>query len=49
VRILEYRKHHPQSTIGDIAKGLDADRGTIAAGLSLMVRASEMPADSAAR
>jgi hypothetical protein len=40
-RILEYLKDHPQSTTGDIAKGLNADRGTIAAGLSHIVRASD--------
>ena len=40
-RIVEYLKDHPQSTTGDIAKGLNADRGTIAAGLSHIVRASD--------
>jgi hypothetical protein len=39
-RIIEYRKNHPQSTTGDIAKALNASRGTIAAGLSNIARAS---------
>ena len=48
-RITEFLKDRPQSTIGDIAKGLDADRGTIAAALSHMVRAGETTKDYAAR
>ena len=40
-RIVEYLKDHPQSTTGEIAKGLNADRGTIAAGLSHIVRAND--------
>jgi hypothetical protein len=40
-RVVEFLKHHPQSTTGDIAKGLNADRGMIAAGLSHMVRAND--------
>ena len=40
-RIVEYLNDHPQSTTGDIAKGLNADRGTIAAALSHIVRASD--------
>ena len=47
-RIIEYLKDHPQSTTGDIAKGLNADRGTIAAGLSHIVRASDATKDQAA-
>jgi predicted HTH transcriptional regulator len=39
-RIVEYLKDHPQSTTGDIAKALNADRGTIAAGLSHIVEAN---------
>jgi hypothetical protein len=39
-RIIEYRKDHPQSTTGDIAKGLNAKRATIAAGVWHIVRAS---------
>jgi hypothetical protein len=38
-RIIEYVKDHPQSTAGDIAKGLNADRATVAAGLSHIARA----------
>jgi hypothetical protein len=33
---------HPESTTGDIAKSLNADRGTIAAGLSHIARASNV-------
>jgi hypothetical protein len=32
---------HPQSTIGDIAKGLNTDRGTLAAGLSHIATAND--------
>ena len=48
-RIIEYLKDHPQSTTGDIAKALNANRGTIAAGLSHLVRASEIMKDDAAK
>jgi hypothetical protein len=41
-RIIEYLKDHPQSTTGDIAKALDANRDTIAAGLSHIARASKI-------
>jgi len=41
-RIIEYVKDHPQSTTGDIAKELNASRGTIAAGLSHIVKASDI-------
>jgi len=44
-RILEYVKDHPQSTTGDMAKGLNASRDTIAAELSHMVRAGEITKD----
>jgi hypothetical protein len=40
-RIVAYLKDHPSSTTGAIAKGLNADRGTIAAGLSHIVRAND--------
>jgi hypothetical protein len=46
--IFDYLEHHPQSTTGDIAKGLNADRGTIAAALSRMARASDVTNDQAA-
>ena len=41
-RILGYVKEHPWSTTGDVAKGLNADRGTIAVEVSHMVRAGEI-------
>ena len=41
-RIIGYVKEHPQGTTGDMAKGLNADRGTIAAEVSSMVRAGEL-------
>ena len=41
-RIVNYLKDHPQSTTGDIAKGLDAHRGTIAAGRSHIARAGDI-------
>jgi hypothetical protein len=40
-RIVEYLKDHPRSTTGAIAKGLNADRVTVAAGLSHIVRAGD--------
>ena len=40
-RIVEYVKEHPHSTTGDIAKGLNANRAAIAAGLSHIARASD--------
>ena len=48
-RILEYVKDHPKSTAGDIAKGLNADRGTVAAGLSHIARAGDVGEGHAAR
>jgi hypothetical protein len=39
-RIVDYVKEHPHSTTGDIAKGLNATRGQIAAGRSHIVRAA---------
>ena len=47
--IVEYLKDHPQSTTGDIAKGLNVDRGTIAAGVSHLVRAREITHDRAVK
>src|SRR5215212_8201852 len=47
-RIVEYLTDHPQSTTGDIAKGLNANRGTIAAGLSHIARASDVAESRAA-
>jgi hypothetical protein len=47
-RVVEYVKDHPQCTTGDIAKGLNADRGTIAAARSHIVRASDVTKGRAA-
>jgi hypothetical protein len=41
-RIIGFVKEHPQGTTGDMAKGLNADRGTIAAEVSNMVRSGEL-------
>ena len=41
-RIVGYVKEHPQGTTGDMAKGLNADRGTIAAEVSNMVSTGEL-------
>ena len=41
-RIIEYVKDHPHSTIGDIAKGLNVNRGAIAAGRSHIGRAGDI-------
>lgn len=48
-RIIEYLKDRPQSTTGDMAKALNANRGTIAAGVSHVVRASEITKHHAAK
>jgi hypothetical protein len=40
-RIVEYLKDHDQSTTGDIAKALNANRDTIAAGLSHIARTGD--------
>jgi hypothetical protein len=48
-RIIEYLDDHPLSTNGDLAKGLNADRATVAAGRSHIARAGETPRDRAAR
>jgi Fic family protein len=41
-RIIEYLKDHPQSTAGEVAKGLNANRNTIATRLSRMVKEGEI-------
>jgi hypothetical protein len=41
-RIIGYVKDHPQGTTGEMAKGLNADRDTIAAGVSNLVRSGEL-------
>lgn len=46
-RIVEYLKDHPLSTIGDLAKGLNAERGAVAAGLSHLHGASEVTKNDA--
>ena len=48
-RIIGYLKDRPQSTTGDMAKALNARRGTIAAGVSHMARASEITKHYAAK
>jgi hypothetical protein len=48
-RILESVNKQPQRTTGDIAKELNLDRGTIAAGLSRLVRASKITRHHAAK
>ncbi len=48
-RIIDYLDHHPLSTTGDLAKGLNADRAKIAAGRSHIARAGETTKDQAAR
>jgi hypothetical protein len=48
-RIVEYLKDHDRSTTGEIAKALNADRDTIAAGLSHIARAGDSTKGSAAR
>jgi capsid protein len=48
-RIFEYVKEHPQSTTGDMAKGLNANRGTIAAEISHMMRAGELAREPGSR
>ena len=44
-RISEYLKDHPQSTTGDIAKALNANRDTIAAGRSHIASSSDVTKD----
>jgi DNA-binding IclR family transcriptional regulator len=41
-RIIDYLRDHPQSTAGDVAKALNANRNTIAARLSQMVKQGEI-------
>jgi hypothetical protein len=47
-RIVDYLKGHPQSTTGDIAKGLNAKRVIIAAGRWHIARASDITNSRAA-
>jgi hypothetical protein len=48
-RIFEYVKDHPQSTTGDMAKGLNANRGMIATEVSHMMRAGELTREPGSR
>ncbi len=41
-RVLEFLKAHPGSTIGAVAKGLDANRSTIAAAMDKLVKTGEI-------
>jgi len=41
-RIIDYLKAHPESTAGDVAKGLNANRNTTATRLSKMVKAGTL-------
>lgn len=41
-RIFKYVKEHPQGTTGDMAKRLNANRDTVAAEISHMVRAGTL-------
>jgi hypothetical protein len=40
-RVIEYLKDHPSGTTGEIAKGLDADRGRVAAELARIARRAD--------
>jgi hypothetical protein len=44
-RIIEYLTDHPQSTTGDIAKALNANRNTIAAGRLHIASSSDVTKD----
>lgn len=41
-RVLEFLKEHPGSTIGAVAKGLDANRSTIAAAMDKLAKVGEI-------
>ena len=44
-RVFEYLQEHPQSTTGDMAKGLNANRDTIAAGRLHIASSSDVTKD----
>ena len=44
-RVIEYLQDHPSGTTGEIAKGLDANRGRVAAELARFARRSETDSD----
>jgi hypothetical protein len=48
-RVSEYLNEHPLCTTGDLAKGLNADRGKVAAARSHIANANETAKDHAAR
>ena len=48
-RVGEYLNEHPLCTTGDLAKGLNADRGKVAAARSHIANASETAKDDTAR
>jgi hypothetical protein len=48
-RVSEYMNEHPLCTTGDLAKGLNADRGRVAAARSHIANAGETAKDDAAR
>ena len=48
-RVSEYLNEHPLSTTGDLAKGLNADRGRVAAARSHIANAGETGKDHTAR
>ena len=47
-RVSEYLNEHPLSTTGDLAKGLNADRGKVAAARSRIANAGETAKDHTA-
>ncbi len=48
-RVSEYLNEHPLSTTGDLAKGLNADRGKVAAARSHIANAGETAKDDTGR
>ena len=48
-RVSEYLNEHPLSTTGDLAKGLNADRGTVAAARSHIANADSTAKDHTVR
>ena len=48
-RVSDYLDEHPLCTTGDLAKGLNADRGRVAAARSHIANAGETAKDDAAR
>ena len=48
-RVNEYLNEHPLSTTGDLAKGLNVDRGKVAAARSHIANGGETTSDQAAR